>query len=339
MTAPDRRPVLLSTWSFARPGHERAWPALAAGGSALDAVCTVCDDCERDPSIDSVGYGGLPDAQGRVTLDACVMLGPDRIGAVAAVARHLPVTAIARRVLEDSPHVLLAGAGADRFADACGFAPDELVAPAAAVRWGRWLERRARREAGGDAAAAKAAEADDDDGTGLRPIDKGEGRLFGHHDTICSLALDAAGTLAGAASTSGMPWKTPGRVGDSPIPGHGLFVDPRFGAAAATGTGELAMGSCASFLVVERMRGGAAPDVAVRAVLARIDEDFRLRPRDQLGLLALRPDGAWAAGAIRPGFRAVRTEAGATTADEADALRPEDRDPDDVLRSEERGGT
>jgi len=318
------RPVLLSTWSFAERGHDAAWPALAAGGSALDAVLAVCDACERDEGVDSVGYGGLPDADGRVTLDACVMLAPDRVGAVAALSRHLPAAAIARAVMERTEHVLLAGEGADRFADEQGFAPTSLLAPAAAERFARRLARRS----GGGAGVTPA----EDDEASLRPVDHGRGRLFGHHDTICSLAVDASGTLAGATSTSGMPWKRPGRVGDSPIPGHGLFVDPRFGAAAATGTGELAMGACASFLVVELLRAGYPPTDALAGCLGRIDEEFTLRPKDQLGMIALTPNGDWAAAALRPGFRVVHSEGAGGVTGEAPALRPDDANPDEVLR-------
>jgi isoaspartyl peptidase/L-asparaginase-like protein (Ntn-hydrolase superfamily) len=275
---------------------------LAAGGSAIDAACSVARDAEADPSIDSVGYGGLPDATGKVTLDAAVMIAPERCGAVCAVSRHLFVTDLARRVMERTTHVMLAGDGADAFADAMDMPSTDLLSPAAAQAWQRWRV--------GEPVA--------------RPVDAGpsSGQLFsppaaapqvhsrvGHpeeretpHDTVGVLAIDRAGALAGACSTSGLPFKLAGRVGDSPIIGHGLYVDPEAGGAVATGTGEMVMGVNGSFLAVECMRRGATPSEAVREVLSRVERRFRPQSHQQVALIALSRTGEWSAGALRSGF-------------------------------------
>jgi isoaspartyl peptidase/L-asparaginase-like protein (Ntn-hydrolase superfamily) len=134
----------------------------------------------------------------------------------------------------------------------------------------------------------------------------------GGHDTICALALDRSGRLAGACSTSGMPFKLPGRVGDAAGIGHGLYVDPEAGAATATGTGELVMGLCSSFHVVELMRAGAEPQGALRAALERVRDAYDLAPEHQVAMIALRPDGAWASAALRPGYKCVVTDATGT---------------------------
>lgn len=264
-------PVLVATWPFAATAVEAAWPALDRGGAALDAVCAVCRHVEEDPTVDSVGYGGLPDMDGRVTLDALVMESPTRLGAVCAMGRHREAVTVARRVLEASPHVLLAGEGADRFADEQGVPASPLLAPAARARW----EER----------------------------DGGPGTAS--HDTICALSLDREGRLAGAASTSGAAWKRPGRVGDSPLPGHGLYVLPGVGAAAATGLGELVMGTCSTFVAVDELRRGATPEEALGVALGAVEAARPEGSTDQVALVALGVDGRWASAALEPGFEAV----------------------------------
>lgn len=303
-------PLLVSTWSFAERGHHAAWPDLLAGGDALDAVERCCVVVEGASDVDSVGFGGLPDAEGAVSLDACVMLAPARCGSVAGIRRHVHPISIARRVMEGTPHVMLVGPDADAFADRQGFEQSELLAPEARIAWERWRERATGPDWVRDRSLVD-----------LRPIDGGRsdaGRLFRTgedrwrgHDTIGTIAIDRRGTLAGGCSTSGTPFKLPGRVGDSPIIGHGLYVDPDAGAATATGAGELVMGVCGSFLAVEALRRGAEPIAAAVEVLKRIRAAFTLEAHHQVGLIVVRPDGAWAAVALRPGFRvAVRDERG-----------------------------
>ena len=289
--------LILSTWSFALEANRSAWPPLAAGGASLDAVEEVCRHVEENTDVDSVGQGGLPDAAGRVTLDACVMLSPAQSGSVCAVSTHPHVTSIARAVMERSPHKLLAGAGAERFAAEHGFEARELLTDEARATYESWLA--------------------DADSVGPQNIDPS---LEEHHDTVGSLALDASGVLAAACSTSGMRFKTPGRVGDSPVPGHGIWVHPEHGACVATGSGELMMGSNTAFLAVEEMRRGAEVTDALRRAIERTAEEHQLGPEDQVALLGLRPDGGWAAMSLRPGFRAVLSTGGETDLIEPVAL-------------------
>jgi isoaspartyl peptidase/L-asparaginase-like protein (Ntn-hydrolase superfamily) len=290
---------LLATWSFAARHCGDAWPDLAAGEDPLDVAIAVAAAVEADPEIDSVGRGGLPDADGEVALDALVMRSPSELGAVVGLRGRLPAVTAARAVMERTPHVMVAGAGAERLADAAGARAVDLLTDAARARWEAW---RARRDGGGGADATT-------DEPPPRPIDRGRGALFeagaGGHDTVCVIARGTNGRLAGACSTSGTPWKHPGRVGDSPIPGHGLYVHPDHGAASATGTGELAMGSCTSFLCVEHMRAGAGPAEAARLALERIIEDHELAPHHQLAVIAMAPDGTAGSAALRPDFLVV----------------------------------
>ncbi len=321
-------PLLLSTWSFSSRGNEAAWPGLIAGGAALDAVEACCAVVDAAPDVDSVGYGGLPDASGRVSLDGCVMLSPSRCGSACALRRHLHPVSVARKVMERTSHVMLAGSDADDFADAAGLPPAELLEPEAKAAWERWKAQPGPVDQSRDRLA------------GLRPVDSGgahDGRLFErtgglsadearwrNHDTIGTLCIDTHGTLAGACSTSGMPFKVPGRVGDSPIIGHGLYCDPAAGAATATGAGELVMGVCGSFLAVESMRRGASPLEAVVEVLERIRSAYTLEPHHQVALIALRPDGSWGAAALRSGFRiAVRDPAGSRIVEPGATLFPD----------------
>ena len=296
-------PILLSTWSFGLRGHEAAWPDLQAGGEAIDAVIAAATTIEADPEIDSVGFGGLPDRDGQVTLDACVMKSPASCGSVCGLRRHLHAARIARRIMEDTEHVMLAGEAADAFAGSVGEPEADLLAPEAQAAWDRW------RTEGIDVDLIRDAG---------RPIDRDGGRLFGGddeqrwagHDTIGTLALDVRGVLAGACSTSGSPWKVPGRVGDSPIVGHGLYVDPGVAAVSATGSGELVMGVCGAMLAVECIRRGDEPLDALLTVLRRIDAAYEMLPTHQIGLVALRADGTMASAALRDGFKVACTMAG-----------------------------
>ena len=266
-----KSPILLTTWPFGQAANRSAWPALAAGGSSLDAVEAVCRHVEDDIEVESVGYGGLPDRSGSVTLDALVMQSPARCGGVCALGRHRPAVSVARRVMEASPHVLLAGEGADRFAADQGFTAEPMVSPEARARFDTWVREGRPSEAG--------------------------------HDTVGALAVDAAGVLSGATSTSGRAWKLPGRVGDSPLPGHGLYVDPRLGAAAATGDGELVQGLCSSFAAVQALGRGVPPLEALVGELLRIRDTYELSAQAQVAMIALTPEGRWASAALRPGFR------------------------------------
>lgn len=313
-------PRIVSTWSFSARGNAVAWDLLVAGGESIDAVERCCAVIDAAPDVDSVGYGGLPDASGRVSLDGCIMLSPARCGAACALRTHLHPVSVARQVMERTPHVMLVGSDADDFADQAGLARAELLAPAAHAAWESWRRAPHDVDQSRDSGAAR-----------LRPRDGGsadDGRLFQtdsdatgearwkHHDTIGTLAIDARGVFAGACSTSGMPFKVPGRVGDSPIIGHGLYVAPGVGGATATGTGELVMGVCGSFLAVELLRQGRTPEEASVAVLERIRDSYDLKPHHQVAIIVMRADGAWASAALRPGFLAAARD------DSGDHLRP-----------------
>ncbi len=309
-------PFIISTWSFGQRGNAAAWPVLVRGGSSLDAVEAACIAVERDPQVDSVGYGGLPDSTGRVSLDGCVMLGPNRCGSVCAVRQFMHPVSIARRVMDKTNHVMLAGDGADAFAAQQGFSTAELLAPEATAAYEKWKSDHQVVDQSRDKGSERSPAPPLSQIPPPRPIDRGDasdGRLFAgrkrteadwkHHDTIGVLAIDNHGVLAGACSTSGTPFKTPGRVGDSPIIGHGLYVDPKAGAAVATGSGELIMGICGSFLAVEMLRRGATPLEAAQTALRRIMESHELRPEHQVAFIALKPDGTFASAALRDGYK------------------------------------
>lgn len=323
---------MVSTWSFASHGNESAWPALASGGDPLDAVLEACRVAEEDPSVDSVGYGGLPDADGHVTLDGCVMRSPSQCGSACGLRRHLHPAKVARLVMERTRHIMLVGEAADAFADAQGepsVLPERMLSPAARAAWEAWrqdpsdaaagqqtrdgsLLRAGGGHAGGSGGGHAGGSGGGRAGGGdIRPVDTGNpkaGALFRRelrwagHDTIGSLACSTRGELAGACSTSGTPYKVPGRVGDSPIIGHGLYVDPAAGAATATGSGELIMGVCGAFLAVEEMRRGATPAHAARAVVERIAASYTILPHHQTAFVTMAPDGTWGAAALRDGF-------------------------------------
>jgi len=283
------QPILLATWSFGRTAVAAGWPHLVRpGGQSLDAAEQAVRAVEADPACMTVGYGAYPDASGEVTLDASIMLSPARCGSVCFVRRIMHPVTLARLVMERTPHVMLAGDGAERLAAAEGIAPADLASDASRKAYAKWLaEHRAPTVRSGLLPNVEE--------TGLPQEES--------HDTVGVLALDAAGVLAGACSTSGLAFKMPGRVGDSPIIGHGLYVDPRHGAAVATGHGELVMGVCGAFLAVEEMRRGASPADAAAEVLRRVVESRTLDAGHQVGIITLAPDGRWSSAALRPGFK------------------------------------
>lgn len=283
--------------------------ALRQGASALDACVIAASAIEDDASINSVGVGGLPDADGRPSLDACVMTDPDRCGSVACI-RHYPNPAqIARRVMEKTIHVMLVGEGAEAFASREGFAQRELLTPHARGEWEKWRHdpRTLERDRYRGWIPPLNVEEKARSGAGNQ-VRAGDGPAASH-DTVTILAMDAHQTLAGCCTTSGMAFKVPGRVGDSPIIGHGLYVDQQAGAAGATGNGELVMGTCASFLAVELMRRGATPLDAVVEALDRIRDRFAIGPDHQVAMIAMAPAPkpghqwkGWASAALKPGF-------------------------------------
>jgi isoaspartyl peptidase/L-asparaginase-like protein (Ntn-hydrolase superfamily) len=298
------RPLILSTWSFGKRANAAAWETLAADkdGASLDAVELACRDAEADVANHTVGFSGYPDASGAVTLDASIMLAPRMCGSVAYVKHFVHVISIARRVMEKTPHVLLAGYGAELFAIYQGFTRQDPLTDDARNAWKQWRDQQKA-----DGSPSEGLQKRNIEELGLQGADRGVSEA--NHDTIGVLAIDSAGILAGGCTTSGLRFKLPGRVGDSPIIGHGLYVDPSAGAAVATGHGELVMGVCGSFLAVEKMRAGASAQEAAEFVVQRIASSYELTGEDQVGIITLRPDGSWGSAALRDGFRvAARDE-------------------------------
>lgn len=276
---PRTGPIVVSTWQHGLAANDAAWNVLSAGGRALDAVETGVRVTEADPEGRTVGIGGLPDRAGNVTLDACIMDESGDAGAVAYLQHIMHPISVARKVMEETPHVMLVGEGALAFALAQGFERENLLTPEAEAEWREWQ-----------------AENDPD----ARPDINVE-----NHDTIGQLALDADGNLSGACTTSGAAWKMPGRVGDSPIIGAGLYVDNEVGAACASGWGEAVIRVVGSHLVVELMRQGHDPATACRMAVDRVvakNPDYR---DIQVGFLALDRQGRYGAYAIQPGFDAA----------------------------------
>jgi len=284
-------PVIISTWPHGLAANAAAWENLGKGGSVLDAVESGVMVSEADPEVTSVGFGGLPDSSGEVTLDACIMNPAGDAGAVACLNHILHPISVARLVMEETPHVMLVGEGALAFALDRGFQKTNLLTPEAKKAWEKWKKTR---EAG-------------------IPVAMG-------HDTIGMVALDAVGDLAGACTTSGLGYKLPGRVGDSPIIGAGLFVDNEVGGAAATGVGELVMKTLGSFLVVELMRTGVSPEEACRMALERIAEKTPLKPDVQVGLIAINKAGETAGYGLQKNFQYAVMKGGSNQLYTAGAL-------------------
>jgi len=242
--------VVIATWPFGMTAVETAAEQLRKGQPALDAVIAGAQAVEDDPKVQSVGYGGLPNSVGTVQLDACVMDGRTlACGGVAALENVRHPAALARRVLEKTPHLLLAGEGARLFALQQGFPLENLNTPEGLIEWEK------RRP--GAAAPKKPAS-----GGGEPPFS---------HDTVTVLGLDAKGHLGGVCSTSGLAHKLPGRVGDSPLIGAGLYVDDTAGAAGGTGIGEEIIRIGGSLIIVEAMRAGRTPQEACEAAARRVN--------------------------------------------------------------------
>lgn len=271
-----KKPVVISTWNFGVPANKEAWKVLANNGRALDAVEKGVNVIESDPKYMSVGYGGLPDRDGNVTLDACIMDEHGNCGSVGFLQYIKNPISVARKVMEETPHIMLVGAGALKFALQQGFKKENLLTYQARQRWMNWVEESGYKN---------------------MPIDKN------NHDTIGMLAIDNDGNLSGACTTSGLAWKLHGRVGDSPIIGAGLYVDNEIGAAAATGKGEAVIKEAGTFLIVELMRQGHSPQKACEIAVDRIIRKQKDHKDFQVGFLALNKSGQVGAFSIEKGFQ------------------------------------
>ncbi len=265
-------PIVLSTWKHGLPANEAAIDILKANGTALDAVEAGARIPEADPKSTSVGFGGLPDEQGNVTLDACIMDFNGNAGSVAFLQNIKHPVSVARKVMEKTKHVMLVGEGARQFAVSQGFEEMNLLTDESKASWEEW--KKNRRE--------------------MTPHET--------YDTISVLAQDKNGNLAGACTTSGWAYKLHGRVGDSPIIGAGLFVDNEVGCAAATGLGEEVIKTTGSFLVVELMRQGYEPEAACKKALKRVIKQHDGNPNFLIGYIAIRQDGKVGSACLKKGF-------------------------------------
>jgi N4-(beta-N-acetylglucosaminyl)-L-asparaginase len=272
------KPIVISTWNFGVKANGAAWEILRNNGRALDAVEAGVKIPEGDPTERSVGYGGRPDRDGRVTLDACIMDEFSNIGSVACLEFIKHPISVARAVMEKTPHVMLVGDGALQFALSQGFIKENLLIEESEKEWKEWLKT-----------------------SQYKPIANIE-----NHDTIGMIALDSFGNLSGACTTSGMAFKMHGRVGDSPIIGAGLYVDNEIGAATATGNGEEVIRIAGCHLVVELMRQGKSPQKACEEAVSRIVKLTKNRNKNlkdiQVGFIALNKKGEYGAHCIQGGF-------------------------------------
>lgn len=276
------QPIVLSTWSHGLEANKSAWEVISANGKALDAVEKGVRVTEQDISNRSVGIGGRPDREGHVTLDACIMDEKSKCGAVAYLEGVEHPISVARAIMENTPHVMLVGKGARQFALDFGF--EKVKTPLKEVKkdWKDWKKKQEVK----------------------KPEINHE-----NHDTIGLLALDEHGNLSGACTTSGWAYKMPGRVGDSPIIGAGLFVDNEIGAACATGLGEAIIRIAGSHTVVELMRQGKSPREACKLAVERIISKHDDLTGLQCGFIAINKNGEYGGYSVYNGFNyAVKTE-------------------------------
>ena len=276
MKVNTNNPIVISTWLHGIPANEASIEVLKKNGSALDAVEAGVRVTEADAENQSVGLGGRPDSEGNVTLDACIMDSDGNAGSVGFLQNIKHPISVARKVMEETDHVMLAGKGALKFALSKGFKRENLLTEASRRGWLEWQKNNRIKDSWG-------------------PNDD--------HDTITSLAQDNNGNLSGACTTSGLAYKLHGRVGDSPIIGAGMYVDNEVGAAGATGMGELVMKTCGSFLVVELMRQGYSAMEACNEAVNRIVRQEGGKTKLQVGYIALGKDGSIGYSSIQKGFQ------------------------------------
>ncbi|ANC87057.1 N(4)-(beta-N-acetylglucosaminyl)-L-asparaginase [Sphingomonas sp. NIC1] len=296
MAASPDHALIVSTWDFGAAANDAAFARMKAGGTLLDAVEAGAMVPEADPENHSVGYGGYPDRDGHVTLDAVIMDDAGGVGAVAALENTVHAISVARRVMEKTPHTFIVGEGATRFARDQGFPKVDLLTPPAEKAWREWLKTSQY--------------------TPVANIENRRAPLGGalDHDTIGLLARDASGRMAGACTTSGMAFKMRGRVGDSPQVGSGLYVEAGVGGATSTGLGEEVTRIAGTARVVASMRAGLSPQAACEEVVKHI---AKLRGDAikgvQVGFLALSPQGEVGAFCLLPGFTYAVTDAAGRT--------------------------
>ena len=274
----EAKAVFLSTWAHGKPANERAAEVLRSGGSLLDAVERGINVPENDPSVTSVGYGGLPNAEGVVELDAAIMDGTrHRAGSVCSLHSIKNPISVARQVLEKTLHTTLAGEGAFRFALALGFHPEQLLTPESLKKWLEWKADPKRKT------------------FWRNPTE--------NHDTIGMVAADGEGHVVSGCSTSGLAWKIAGRVGDSPLVGCGVYADDNAGAASATGDGDLMTNYCTSVSIVHTMSRGASPQDACVELLQHMVKTDPANKSGDVCVIALNNRGEVGAASMRAGYR------------------------------------
>lgn len=266
-------PIIIATWNVPE-ATKKAWGVIENGGSALDAIEQGCMVEEANAEGQSVGIGGLPDRDGNVTLDACIMNKDGNYGAVVYLQNIKHPISVARKVMENTPHVILAGKGAEQFAYTEGFQKENLLTEASKKAWSAWKVT-----------------------SQYKPIINIE-----NHDTIGMLAIDKNGDISGGCTTSGLAYKMAGRVGDSPIIGSGLFIDNEVGGATATGLGEEVLKTVGSFLIVELMRQGKTPQEACEEAIGRIVSKNKNYKDFQVGYIAINKKGETGYYSIHEGF-------------------------------------
>ena len=269
-------PLVISTWIHGMEANAGAWSVLENGGAALDAVQKGVAVTESDMNNRSVGLAGRPDRDGHVTLDACIMDHDSRCGSVAFLEDIQHPIDVARAIMDKTPHVMLVGEGAQKWALENGFSTVDFEVPIPEVQkdYENWLIKSEYK-------------------TGVN---------VENHDTIGMLALDASGRMAGACTTSGMAYKIRGRVGDSPIIGAGLFIDGDVGGATATGVGEAMIRTAGASAVVESMRRGASPEEACYDIVQRILKKHPGVEGMQVGFLAMNMQGEYGGYSVYNGF-------------------------------------
>jgi N4-(beta-N-acetylglucosaminyl)-L-asparaginase len=276
-------PKVISTWNHGLEANQAAWEILKNGGKSLDAVEKGLRVTESDVNNRSVGIGGLPDREGHVTLDACIMDEESRCGAVAFLEGIDHPVSVARKIMETTPHVMLVGKGARDFALKNGFSKIKTPVKEAKDDYKKWMKEQEK-------------------------IAKNPPINHENHDTIGMLAIDKDGNISGACSTSGWAYKLHGRVGDSPIIGAGLFVDNEVGGAVATGLGEAIIRVAGSHTVVELMRNGKTPMEACKLAVERIIKKHKNMEGLQCGFLAIDKAGNVGAYSVYNGFNFALTD-------------------------------
>jgi N4-(beta-N-acetylglucosaminyl)-L-asparaginase len=299
------KPIVISSANGVK-ATERAMEIIKSGGRALDAVIAGVNINEDDPNDMSVGYGGLPNEDGEVELDASVMDGAThRAGSVAALKHIKNPSKVARLVMERTDHIMLVGEGALKFALAHGFKKEDLLTEKAREMWLRWKETMSNQD--NWLSPEQAAVEDSRNMSSLRPAELMD--VMRTYGTINCLGIDLKGNIAGVTTTSGLSWKIAGRVGDSPIIGAGLYVDNEVGAAGSTGRGEANIKICGAHTIVENMRRGLSPEQACLDALERVVKtthekrllDDKRRPKFDLQFYAINKNGEYAGAALWSG--------------------------------------